>query len=184
MVILESSNVNEKITGFATEISTVSNVTIQSFLSIDMSTNLSEGIQYGNVASLPAYNVNSTHNYDNQGGVENLSSMFINVSIDSNTAVDLCLKADDDLNDSAGGNIIGITNMTYANNTYNNLTLPNMTTDNSLALDTYEKGTVDLPKGNSSFFRFWLDVPASTVAGSYNNSIYFKGVQNGSACGS
>lgn len=184
MIVLEESNVNKKITGFATEISTVSNVTIQSFLSIDMSLNLTEGIQYGTISTLPATNINSTHNYDNQGGVDNLSSMFINVSTDSNTAVDICLKADDDLNDTSGGNIIGITNMTYANNTINNLTLPNIIKENSLALNTYEKGTVNLPKGNSSFYRFWLDVPASTIAGSYNNSIYFKGVSNGSACGS
>jgi hypothetical protein len=181
MIFVENSLVREKITGYDTQVNTVSNVTIQNYLSIDMSDNLTDGITFGTVATLPAINVNATHNFDAQGAVVNQSSFYVNVSTDSNTPVDFCIKANDSLVES-GGNVIGITNETYANNSLTNLTLPSSIAEEPITT-TYDKATTNILQGGAEFYRFYLDVPAATAAGSYQNLIYFKGVTNGSVCG-
>ncbi|MEM0465413.1 MAG: hypothetical protein QXW97_01780 [Candidatus Pacearchaeota archaeon] len=183
MIFIQEISLQETITGHATEIYTVSNVSISSFLSIDMSPNLTAGILFGTVSNLPATNVNATHNYDSGESPPNQSSMFLNVSLDSNTAVDFCIKANDDLVDSVGGNRIGIDNETYSNSSVNNLTFPSLSNEKSIN-HSYVKSAINVEKGDNVYFRFWLDIPAATPAGSYNNTIYFKGVQNGSSCGS
>lgn len=181
MMFLEGTGVGEKITGYDTSVDTISNVTIQSFLSIDMSANLSDGIVFSTVSSLPATNVNATHNYDADAS-PNRSSFFLNVSVDSNTPVDFCIKANVSLYDPTGGNYIGITNETYSNSSSNNITNPKVS-DETPITTTYAKATTQVYQGNSTFYRFYLDVPAATPAGTYENSIYFKGVTNGTACG-
>jgi hypothetical protein len=179
MLMIGTIGFNEpKITGHATETTTVSNVTIAKYLAIDMSVNLSGGIMFGNVATLPATNVNATHNYD---GVSSGTSMFLNVSNDSNTNVDFCIKANAALTDSTSGNIIGIGNETYYNSTTTNITIPDLASE--LAITTgYVRAGSNITKGNSNYYRFWLDVPASTSSGSYNNTVWFKGTETGQAC--
>ena len=44
-------NQGTKITGYATQINTTSNVTISTYFAIDMSTNLSDGIQFGTIST-------------------------------------------------------------------------------------------------------------------------------------
>lgn len=181
MIFIESTSVGEKITAYATAVDTVSNVTIQSFLSIDMSANLTDGIVFGTVSNLPAVSVNATHNFDS-GGATNGSSFFLNVSLDSNTPVDFCIKANSSLYDASGGNYIGITNETYSNSSASNITHPSASNETPITT-TYAKATTQVYQGNSTFYRFYLDVPAATPAATYENSIYFKGVTNGTACG-
>ncbi|MBM3234642.1 hypothetical protein FJZ19_06135 [Candidatus Pacearchaeota archaeon] len=167
------------ITGYATTGTTVSNVTISSYLAIAMSTNLQAGILFGTVDALPATDLNASHNYD---GASSASTMFINVSTDSNAAVDFCIQANAALTDSVGGNIIGIGNETYLNSTITNSTLPGLSTSSALLTTSYAKAGINIGQGNVSYYRFWLDVPVATSPATYNNSIMFKGVTTGSSC--
>jgi hypothetical protein len=183
MIAVGNNQLREQITGFAgTTVSTVSNVTISSYLSIDMSANLTAGILFGTVSTLPSINVNATHNYDSGPNPPNESSFNLNVSTDSNSPVDFCIKSNDDLYDSTGGNRIGITNETYANSSTTNFTLPLITNEKSINT-TYLKSSVNVAQGANAYYRFFLDVPAATAAATYNNTVMFKGVTNGSVCG-
>ena len=165
-----------KLTGYATSGSTVSNVTITSYLSISMSANLQEGILFGSVDTLPALNISASHNYD---GGSSASTMFINVSTDSNTAVDFCIKANAGLQTS--GAEIGIGNETYSNSTSTNSTVPAIA--NNVSLTTgYVKNGANVAQGNSNYYRFWLNIPAAQAPGTYNNSVSFKGVATTVAC--
>jgi hypothetical protein len=174
-----------KTTGYATETSTVSNVTISTYFAIEMSANLSAGIEFGNVSTLPTTNQNATHNNDSEnttagGATYNQStSMWINVSSDSNTAVDFCTKADA-LNTSTGDEI-GLGNETYANNTQTNVTIPLLSLEASITT-AYAKSSSSISAGSRNFYRFWLDIPAGTAAGVYNNTVSFKGVSTGGNC--
>lgn len=178
-------NQGVRTTGYATETSTTSNVTIQKYFSIDMSANLSEGIQFGSVSTLPATNINATHNYDgvnttvDANGANQGTSMWLNVSDDSNTNVDFCIKGDA-LNTSTGDEI-GLGNETYANHTNTNSTLPVLADDVSLTT-SYVGSGYNITIGGDNYMRFWLDVPAGTASGTYNNTVYFKGVQTEGGC--
>lgn len=178
MILIQNIEISEtRITGYATEESTVSNVSIQKYLSIDMSTNLSTGILFGSINPDTSDN-NASHNYD---GPDSNSSMYVNVSADSNTAIDFCIKSNDDLQTS-GSEIIGIGNETYADNvTITNATSPSLSDEVSLTTGFVEAGT-NISIGSQSYFRFWLDVPAGQASGDYNNTISFKGIETGTSC--
>ncbi len=166
------------ITGFATTGTTISNVSITKYLSITMSTNLSDGILFGTVSALPATNINASHNND---GSSSASTMFINVSVDSNTAVNFCVKADANLTDSVGGNTIELGNESYNNATTTSASLPSLASKVSLTSGYVQAGK-NVSQGNVTYYRFWLDIPAATPSGNYNNTISFKGVEVTSAC--
>ncbi|MEK6945179.1 MAG: hypothetical protein AABW63_00090 [Nanoarchaeota archaeon] len=176
-----------KITGYATTAQTTSNVTISVYFAIAMSENLTSGITFGNISSLPFTNANSSHNYDGvnttaQGlynNATNGTSTWLNVSTDSNTAVDFCVKGDAAL--TSGANTIGIGNETYANHTVTNVTLPALGSETALTL-AYVKAGPAIAAGSSNYYRFWLDVPAGTASGTYNNTLSFEGVSTGGGC--
>ncbi len=165
------------ITGNATEGSTISNVSIAKYLAISFSSNLSEGILFGNVAALPSVDINATHNYDGTSGG---SSFFISVSNDSNTAIDFCIKANAGLT-SAASDVIGLGNETYSNSTSTNSTIPPLTSQTALTT-AYVKSGVGVAVGSNEYWRFWLDIPAAQPSGDYNNSVSFKGVVSGVSC--
>jgi hypothetical protein len=142
-----------------------------------MSTNLGAGILFGSVSSLPATDLNATHNYD---GTSSASTMFINVSTDSNIAVDFCIKANSALIDLSG-DVLGLTNETYNNATTTSSTVPGFAVQTALTTN-YVKAGEAVGKGNSTFYRFWLDVPVTTPPGTYNNSIMFEGIPTGGSC--
>lgn len=168
--------VKNSFTGYATEAGTSSNVTITKFLSIDLSTNLSDGITFGSVTTLPSLDVNATDNFNPN------STMFINVSSDSNTAVDFCIKANDHLTDSVGGTVIGLNNQTYLNASLNNETLPGLAGSSAVLTTSYVKSSLPTGRGNATFYRFWLDVRSGVASGNYNNTVLFKGVETATAC--
>jgi hypothetical protein len=178
---------NPKLTGYATTANTTSNVTITVYFAIDMSANLSNGIEFGNVTVLPFSNANSTHNYDGVNTTEqgayannaNGASTWINVSSDSNTAVDFCIKGNAAL--TSGAYTIGIGNETYANYSATNVTLPALASEAGLTT-SYAKAGFNTLAGSRNFYRFWLDVPTGTASGTYNNSLLFEGVATGGAC--
>jgi len=165
------------ITGHATEYSTTSNVTISKYLSISMSTNLTGGITFGSVDSLPATNSNATHNNDSAGSG---TSMFVNVSTDSNTNVDFCVKASADMQ-SVALDSIGLGNESYANATSTSASVPALANEVSLTTGYVSAGT-NVTIGTPVYYRFWLDIPSGTPSGTYNNTVDFKGVETGIAC--
>jgi len=176
LVLLFLANVFS-ITGHATEGSTYSNVTIQKYLAISFSTNLSDGILFGDIATLPAVNINATHNYDD--GSDG-STMYIAVSNDSNTPVDFCTKGNDDLT-SIAADTIGLANETYHNSTTTDITNPDVAAEISLTT-SYVKSGNNVAVGTNNYYRFWLDIPVAQPSGSYNNTVSFKGVTTGVSC--
>ncbi len=171
-----------RMTGYATTSTTVSNVTISTFFAIAMSTNLSDGIRFGNLTTLPVTNQNATHNFDgtNTTMSGNGTSMWVNVSTDSNTAVDFCLKADDNLRTS-GGDVLTLANESYHNSSVTNLTQPDMGSEIAFT-SSYVKAGPNVAAGSQHYYRFWLDVPAGQASGTYNNTISVKGVSTGGSC--
>lgn len=165
------------ITGNATEGSTTSNVTIAKYLAITFGTNLSEGIQFGSVSTLPATSINASHNHD---GASNATTYTVEVHNDSNTAVDFCIRANAGLT-SAALDVIGLANETYSALNLTNSTHPILSNETPMTV-SYVKAVSAIPPGNSSYWRFWLDIPASQPSGNYNNSVFFEGVTTGLAC--
>jgi len=168
---------NFVMTGKVSDYSMPSNVSISKAISISFSNNLSEGIIFGTIASLPATNQNASHNYD---GASNGTSMYINVSLDGNTNVDFCIKANAPLT-SLGGDTLNVGNETYSNSTTTSISLPSLATKNSLNL-SYVKSGNNITTGGINYYRFWLDVPVAQYPGDYNNTISFKGIQTGISC--
>jgi len=164
------------LTGYATESSAISNVTISKYLSIDLSGNLSDGINFGSVNTLPAADINASDNYAYN------STMFINVSTDSNTAVDFCIKANTHLTDTSSGSIIGLGNETYQNSSATNVTHPGPSSAAALLTTAYAKASLPTGQGNVTYYRLWLDVPSGIPSGNYNNSVSFKGVETTTSC--
>lgn len=175
LIGLQNSNV---MSGKATAVFAVSNVSVNKYLAISFSTNLSEGILFGNVSFLPAVNINASHNYD---GVSNATTLFINVSEDGNTAVDFCIKANANLTSVSSDEII-LANETYANSTITNIGTPGADTNSTSLTTSYIKSGNAVSIGGANYYRFWLDIPASQPSGDYNNSVSFKGVQTGVGC--
>ncbi|OIO40934.1 hypothetical protein AUJ61_00545 [Candidatus Pacearchaeota archaeon CG1_02_30_18] len=166
-------------TGNITSGSTTSNVSISTYYSTSLGTNLYEGINFGAVAVLPATNVNATHN--NDSSTYSLGTNYtIDVSADSNSAVDFCVKANEGLT-SPALDVIGLGNETYYASNLTNSTHPSLSNEISMTTG-YVKAINSIGRGNSSYWRFWLDVPSAQASGSYNNSVSFEGVQAGQGC--
>lgn len=165
------------LTGYATEGTTVSNVTISKFLAIEFSPGLNEGIQFGSVNTLPATDINASHNYD---GPSSGTGYYINVSTDGNTNIDFCIKANTGLT-SAGLDVIGLGNETYSNSTSTNATIPLLASQTPLTT-SYVKSGANVAVGTANYWRFWLDIPAAQPSGDYNNTVSFKGVSTGLSC--
>jgi len=167
------------ITGNATEGSTISNVSIAKYLAITFGDNLSEGIQFGTVNTLPATNINATHNNDSTS-ISGGTTYTIEVHDDSNTNVDFCIRANAGLT-SAGADVIGLGNETYNAFSTTNATYPLLSGETSLTTG-YVKAVSNIDVGSMAYWRFWLDIPAAQPSGDYNNSVLFEGVTTGIAC--
>lgn len=177
MIFFENASA---ITGHAAQGTARSEVTITSYLSIQMSANLTDGIIFEEVSILPATNVNASLNYNGTGSS---TLYFINVSTDSNTAVDFCLKANQGL-ETSGADLIGLGNETYSTGvTTSNMTIPDLALDVAMTT-SYDKTASNIGIGEANYYRFWLDIPAGQASGTYNNSVSFRGVNLAAACGS
>jgi len=163
------------LTGRAT-VSTTSDITINKFIAMTFSTELQNGIVFEEINFLPANNTNANKNYN----VDNKTDYYVIVSNDSNSQMDLCLKADSDLLNPAL-DIIGLGNETYSHSIISNETLPSLLNETSLTLNYVLAGN-NIPLGGQNNLRFWLDVIAGQATGTYNNSIYFKGIASGDGC--
>ncbi len=171
------------LTGSAISVTPTSQVNIQKYFSINASGNLSYGIDFGTIESLPANNWNATKNWNYTGGGDvwhNETLYWITVEMDSNTPVDLCIITDA-LNTS-GGDEIGIGNYTFSDSGWNNITYPGPIDHRTMSTAGYVAGSTNISVGGSNYFRFWLDVPISTASGTYNNTVTILGVSNGVVC--
>ena len=163
------------LTGKAT-VSTPSEVSVISFIAMTFSTDLQDGIVFEEINFLPAENVSADKNYNSTNETE----YYVLVSSNSNSEMDLCIRAGGDLlNPSLDA--IGIGNETYSHSLLSNVSLPSLSEDTSLTLSYVPSGN-NIPLGGKNNLRFWLDVPAGQAPGTYNNSIYFKGMRSGDGC--
>ncbi len=155
---------------------------IMKYISISTSGNLSAGIEFGTITILPATNANATKNYNGtlNESWNNETLYWINVSSDSSVNADLCVKADNLT--TSGLDEIGLGNYTWADNLTNNESWPSISTANQMT-DVYVLGTENITPGDLNYYRFWLSVPGGQPAGTYNNTVYFKAVEEGIGCG-
>ncbi len=175
---------SNNITGAFTSASTTSSAVIEKYFSINVSGNLSSGIDFGTIASLPAVNQNASLNLnDTQYPAENDGNetlYWVTVETDSNTPVDFCITGT--AFNTSGGEEIGIGNYTFSDSPWNNVTYPGPVDELAMNTAAYVAGETGIGVGSSDYFRFWLDVPATTSSGTYNNTVTFLGRPTGVAC--
>jgi len=155
------------------EVSTPSSVTISSYIAIGLSNDLANGIEFGNL--VPGTNDNPA--FDNDKGEGGGTSMWVEVSPESNVGVDLCIKDNQPL--TSNGNQIPNEGYTWSDN--RDPMLPNL--PGTPISTTYRKtNEIALAPGERDYFRFWLDVPTAQPPGTYTNLVYFKAVETGLPC--
>ncbi|GBE19438.1 MAG TPA: hypothetical protein ENG87_05365 [Candidatus Pacearchaeota archaeon] len=168
----------DTITGKATSATATSNVTIEYYFSISLSGNLSNGIEFGSINATNLVNINATDN-NISGSAPNQTGFWINVSSDSSTAVDFCVKADSAL--ISGANSIHEANESYVNSTTSTGLIPDVTLETSFTTSNIKSGK-NIAIGGVNYYRFWLDIPLAQAAGTYNNTVSFTGKNTGAAC--
>ncbi len=181
LILLFFQNV-QAITGHATSANTISNVTIIQYFSMALCSNLSAGIYFGNIASLPAVGQNATWNYWTNGSGVNVTRYCVNISTDSNTAIDLCTYASDHLKTAANDQIL-IGNESYTNTT--GVTTAEYPNASALSKSFSTVSTLSasaVPIGSLAYYRFYLNVSVGQAVGEYNNTINFVGKNTGVAC--
>jgi len=168
------------LTGRAVE-TTSSRVVIENYFSISKSPTLASEIFFGDINSLPAYQVNATGNNDSSGAL-GPTLYNITVSPDSNVIVDFCVRALGNLTigGDENGPKIDLPNYTWANSTINDATHPakfgkSFTHDFVLA-------SQDVQIGGADHYRFWLNLSVNQAPGTYGNTIEFQGVPPTGSC--
>jgi len=168
-----------KITGYAASGSAISNVTVTKNFAITLSSNLSAGIQFGNLSTIS--DANGTGNLDSTSS-GNLSTYNVSVDTGATINVDFCVGANVDMTDSDNANVIGLNNESYANSSLNNVTFPKISEEVELTTGNGVKAGEDIAPGEFVHYRFWLDVPSIVASGTYNNTLTFTGKETGVAC--
>src|SRR3989344_786860 len=170
LIYYPSFGKNNELTGSATEIQVGSSALIANYFAIAASNTLTtDGIKW---SGLNPGDIDVNAEGNNQAGTSNY---FITVSSDSNVNVDLCVKASAPL--TSGLNTIPLTDYKWDSDIVN----PLLTS--AIAIDlAYAGADTSIAPGNSDYYRFWLSVPGNQAAGTYTNTISFKGVQTGNVC--
>lgn len=153
---------------------TTSQVVITAYLSIAMSNDLSAGIDFGTIGSLPAFQ-NATANYNSTGETQ----YSIDVSSDSNTPADFCIRATA-LNTTVGDEI-PLANYLWSNSTINDNDNPSQALSRSMQ-ETYVYASGGVVPGDSDYYRAWLGIDAGQPPGTYDNIVFFQGVPIGDPC--
>jgi hypothetical protein len=173
----------QAITGLATTATAPSQAVIQKYLSISASDNLTVGIDFGVITELPANYTNASLNYndtnyptENDG---NETLYWIDVSGDSNTNVDFCVRAD--AFNTSGGDEIELGNYTFSDATLNNESFPETPYDYQMST-SYVAGQTAVAPAGSNYYRFYLNVSVTQPPGTYNNTVTFLGQPEGVAC--
>lgn len=165
--------------------SATSTVTVNKYVAIAKSANLTtEGINFGS-ANPGTSDVNATGNY-NKTNFQ--SQIYIHIDSTTNVGVILCISDDATL-----GLVDGSANITNAGYTYS-FNATNTTADTPLTpattaittsyvnISATESDAWMDATNNTMYFRFNLDVPSGQTAGAYSNNMLFKGVEQVTTC--
>lgn len=174
------------------EETTGSNVTVTKQVAISKSNNLTAGIIFGPPSDSgcgtngcdPGSNyLNATGNFNST----NQAQIWLTMDSTTNTPIDICIKDNEALKVGSTSNTIANTEYHWNDSTTNIGNTANplypATTDISTTYQ-YADAFNDTPSGTTTpfYFRFSLDIPSSTKAGTYNNTVYFKATENITAC--
>jgi len=175
---LSSLGVFEKIrlktVGKATEQEAETYADITKFYSINRSLVLASGINFS-VTGTGTNDNNATNNY-----IGSQTEYHIGVETDSSINVDICITANDSLQDPP--NSIAISNYKWSNSTSNDINNPALGNAQSLVTQDYNNASYNIAIGGISNFRFWLDVPAGQAAGIYRNKVEFAAKEVDDPC--
>lgn len=161
-----------QMSGRATQVDAPSSASILSYFSISASPTLQSGVIWSSIQNLPVTDLDADGN--NAAGSTAYSTQ---VSPDSNLQIDFCIKASGDL--VSGVNVITLNNYRWDSA----LNAIDPVVGSSIPMTTsFVKTDLSINPGFSDYFRFWLSVPGSKPAGTYTNTITFKGVSAGNAC--
>lgn len=147
------------------ERTTSSNVTVNTYVSISLTTAFQNGVEFGGL---------DPGSSDNNATTCNDYGCNISVSVDSNVNVDIVMKANDNLT-RLGGQLIPSANYTW--NT-SDATYRQMMPGNYLNVSEYDyrplyKVGDSVAPGGVRAWQAWIDIPAQQTAGVYNNTLYF-----------
>lgn len=155
----------QRITGNSITDSQVGNLSasIQTYVACTWSDE-SMNIGFGTNLDPGTDNINATKNYNL---TEDRTAYNVTVSTITNVNVNITIKG---ANLISGANTIAVGNVSWASNSSDS-NGTNMIPGSSVALQTdFDSGNkvgAGLIKGQTTHFRFWLDVPAAQVAGDY-----------------
>lgn len=123
-------------------------------------------VSFGSSLNPGTNDTNASNNYAGLFG-----ATFYNVTVDtlSNVQANITMKGEDFI---SGANKIAISNVSWtSNSSYDNDNGSNMKIASAVALTNIFNNNTPIaayePIGSTAWFRFWIDVPASTVAGTY-----------------
>jgi hypothetical protein len=177
--LLAFSGTTQSPTGAATTQSTTSRVAISYYFAISLSANLATGIDFGNITSLPANDLNATHDYD---GANSTTTFWVHESNDSNVNIDICHRAQGPLT-TAGNDTIGLGNYTWSDSLTNTSSSPaGPPGDNTFTTSFVKANNNNIAPNGNGYYRYWLDIPLSQPAGAYNNTVEYKAVYTGAGC--
>jgi len=167
------------ITGAATTQTTQSRVAISYYYAITLSANLADGIDFGNITSLPVNDQNATDDYN---GANSTTTMWVHEANDSNVNIDICHKAQGPLS-TVGNDTIGLGNYTWSDNKNNTISQPSGPPGDNTFTTFFAKGnSVNIAPDGKGYYRYWLDVPVGQAAGTYTNTVEYKAVYTGASC--
>lgn len=139
---------------------------VSTYLSCTWS-NAALDVSFGSGLSPGANDIAATQNAAGGGG-----ETFYNVTVDtlSNVIANISIKGADL---DSGSSLINVQNVSWASNT-TAANGANMIAGNSIVLttsyNTANPVAVNEPIGSSVWYRFWLDVPSTTIAGLYRGN--------------
>lgn len=182
LIVQNSQNIDA-----TTESSTVSNATVAVTIGFTFSSNMTAGILYGSVNAGSNDNNASGNNNQNWSDVgctgSNCTAYWINFDSANNIGSDTCIKDNANLTVSGGSTTIPNSGYTYDMNITANGSNMNSATGSTAITNAYVlAGSTNINATQNQTMQFYLDVPASQPAGTYNNTISIKIVQTGAGC--
>jgi hypothetical protein len=156
--------VGTKNTGFATSDSQVGNLSasVQTYIACTWS-NSALAVDFGPSLNPGENDIEATENDALVNGtgynvtVDPLTTSNVNISISGNDLVD-------------GGNSIGIGNITFDSSTADADDAGMVAAGSTPVTTSAQIVQSDVASGTTAYYRFWLDVPTGTVAGSYEGN--------------
>jgi hypothetical protein len=147
---------------------TTSNVTVNVYVSISLTTDLSSGVTFGSLE--PATNDNPSTTCSN-------GACNVTVSADTNVNVDIVLRANATLTDTTGSYTIPIAGYTWnSTDGTENPGTPGFALDDTQYDYTNKVGDSVGASGVRNW-QAWLDIPSAQTAGVYFNTLSFCGCE-------